>query len=153
MNLKERFGKAVGMKLRKMVEEAKNRLEMRRKLAELNASVGGTQRNSTNKGGERVFSRPYKMYLTEEVENDSFYMRVRVSIWKLDPILEALMLHSVEISFDNKLMIYENSLYFSNNGEFIYFLLYNVEFHEFSKAIILRSNDLIQEREFELTDL
>ena len=100
-----------------------------------------------------MFSRLYKMYLTEEVENDSYFMRVRVSIWKLDPVLEALMLHSIEIAFDNKMKIYENSLYFSNNGEYIYFLLYNVEFHEFSKAIILRSSDLVQETEFELDHL
>lgn len=70
------------------------------------------------------------MYLTDELRNEKLETKVRVSIWRLDPILEAVMLHSVDIFFDEGLEILEDSLFFSNNGEFVYFLLYNTQSDE-----------------------
>ncbi len=46
----------------------------------------------------------------DQVKHDSDYRKVRISIWKLDPVYDALMINSQDITFKSDLHIYKNTI-------------------------------------------
>ncbi len=63
----------------------------------------------------------------------------RISIWRLDLSYGPALIHSFEIKIEPQIAILNNQVSFSNNGEFVYFLLVNEDEETLEKAIVLSS--------------
>ena len=91
-DLKDRFLKALTDKVMKMAHQRIEQMEKQKKLEDLQSRV--TAVKSDSRGPEKNFTYPFELMVEDKVKYDCDETRVRISIWKLDPVYEALMINS-----------------------------------------------------------